>query len=323
MHLVCGEALFDIFVECEPANDAQEITLRAISGGSPFNVAIGLARLEIPVALATDIAADPLGDRLVGRIGYEGVKGHFIRRTAPTTALAFVTVGANGAPAYDFSGLRDATFAPDPRSVIAESGGISNLHIGSIALVLPQSSERLLTLARDLCDVMLISLDPNVRLSIEPDPLRWREAIESARPCCHIIKISEEDIELAYGPSIGPDQLCQGWLTEKTELVVLTRGSAGAKMFTRAIEPISIEAMNVCVRDTVGAGDSFMAALLARLALKDACTPEAIADLNSEVLADVGRYASAAAALTCSRRGPALPRLSEVDELIALFGEAV
>jgi fructokinase len=319
VHLVCGEALYDIFVDGDSASDNGEITLHAFSGGSPFNIAIGLARLGLPVALATEVANDVLGERLISRLAAEGVSDWFVRRTAPNTALAFVTLGDEGAPSYHFSGLRDAAFAPESRSVVEQMNEITNLHLGSVALVLPQSSAPLRDLARDLCGQLLISLDPNVRLAVEPDPARWREAIESIRPYAHVVKVSEEDVALAYGSNVEPEQLCQRWLSDGTELVVLTRGNRGSTMFARTGRPLAIPALAVPVADTVGAGDSFMAALLAGLARSGASTPEAIAGKDAAALKNLGNYASAAAALTCSRRGPSLPRLNELERLAARF----
>jgi fructokinase len=315
MHLVCGEALFDIFVESESTGDVEEVTLHAVSGGSPFNVAIGLARLGVPVALATDIACDALGQRLARRIAAEGVCDVFVNRAAPTTALAFITLRADGTPTYDFNGLREAVYAPELPSVLEASAQFSNFHLGSIALVLPQSSEKLLKLASRLAGEMLVSLDPNVRLAIEPDAQRWRQAIERIRPFAHVVKVSEEDIALAFGADVDPEHLCQQWLRDNTELVALTRGSAGATLFARGTKQIAIEAIPVSVMDTVGAGDSFMAALLARLAKQGRATREGIALADADALEDLGRYAAAAAALTCSRRGPALPRHTEVEAL--------
>jgi fructokinase len=313
MHLVCGEALYDVFVEPESRADDGRITLQAVAGGSPFNVAIGLARLGVRVALATDLAQDSLGMRLADRLAKEGVCDRLLRRSATATALAFVTLGSEGTPSYEFRGLHDATFAPEDAAVAAQHSEITNLHIGSIALILPRSSDRLLALARRLKSEALISLDPNVRLTIEPDPVRWRQAIETVRPLAHVVKVSEEDLASLYGDGVDCEHVCVRWLSDETELVVLTRGNGGAKIFTRANAPLLVPAIPVPVVDTVGAGDSFMAALLARLSQKGRLTTAAIATQTTRELEDLGEYAALAAALTCSRRGPALPSSVEMQ----------
>ena len=317
MHLICGEALYDVFVEPEAADSAAEINLSARGGGSPYNVAVGLARLGVRVALLSDIARDGLGERLAQRMAAEGISDRFLKRSAPATALAFVTLGADGVASYSFSGLHDADLGPDFKSVMANQGDITNLHLGSIALVLPRSANALLDLASRLSSHTLVSLDPNVRLAIEPNPSRWRKAIEAARSLAHVVKVSEEDLALAYGKYADPERVCKQWLSGRTVLVALTRGSAGATLLTRALEPISIAAMSVSTVDTVGAGDAFMAALLGRLTQKASLTAEAIATLEIADLQDLGQFAAAAAALTCSRRGPALPHYAEVDALAA------
>lgn len=321
MHLVCGEALYDIFVEREAGGEIHEVWLRAVSGGSPHNVALGLARLGVKVAFATDIARDELGDRLARRMNAEAISDRFIRRDAPTTAFALVTVGQDGVPSYGFSGLREAMLAPDVSSILDQIEEFSNLHLGSIALILPQSAETLLTLAREVSKTRLVSFDPNVRLAVEPNALRWRAAIEKLRSFAHVVKVSDEDIASAYGETVDPRQLCQQWLSGRTELVVLTLGAVGAMLFTRTAEPVAIAAVSTPVIDTVGAGDSFMAALLARLSQKGRLAPGSMAGQTVEELEDIGVFAAAAAALTCSNRGPAMPRYPEVETLAARVRE--
>lgn len=292
--------------------------MQAVPGGSPFNVAVGLARLGCAVALATDLARDGLGDRLAGLVAREGIADSFLRRSAGTTALAFVTLDAEGVPGYEFRGLREATFTPSDEGLASELVAVSNLHLGSIALVLPASSEGLVSLARSCSARMLVSLDPNVRLSIEPDRGRWRGVIERVRPFAHVVKVSVDDVALAYGEAVEPETMCAEWLADVTELVVLTCGAAGAKLFTRHRAAVAVPAVRGPVIDTVGAGDSFMAALLARLAQVGRLSGVGVAGLTLPELEDLGHYAAAAAALTCSRRGPSLPRRAEIDRLTAI-----
>lgn len=317
MLLVCGEALFDVFIEIDTAEATGACAMLAVPGGSPFNVAVGLSRLDVPVALATDLGRDQLGARLVGRLIREGICDALVRRSRSGTALALVTVDERGVPAYDFRGLEETTFAPPQAELEARMPEISGLHIISIALVLERSSDYLITLARRLTNDKLVSLDPNVRLSIEPCRERWRDIIERVRPSAHLVKVSEEDLVCIYGSEMNPELLCESWLSENTQLVVLTRGERGSLMFTRSVAPIPMPVMPVPVVDTVGAGDSFMAALLTRLRQQDRFSAQGLASQTAGELQDLGRFATAAVTLTCSRRGPALPRLAEVETLLA------
>lgn len=317
MHLVCGEALYDVFPGTDLPDTMGQATLRAVAGGSPFNVAIGLCRLGVPAALASDIARDPLGDHLAATMQADGVSDLLLRRSARRTALALVATDRDGVPAYTFVGLDDAIYAPTKAAVAAAAGSIGGIHLGSIAIVLPASADRLLDLARRFADDVLISLDPNVRLSIVPDAALWRAAIDRLRIFAHVIKVSDEDIRHLYGAAADPAEICRHWLNDRTALVVLTQGAAGASLFTRFAGRIDLAAVPVAVADTVGAGDSFMAALLASLLRQGWRTPGSIARLDAAALQAIGAEAVHAAALTCSRRGPALPRLDELAVFMA------
>lgn len=314
MHLICGEALFDLFVEGRDGGDDGEILLRAVAGGSPFNVAVGMARLGVRVAFASDLARDVLGERIVAQLAREGVDDTFLRRAAPATALAIVSTDEAGKPSYGFYGLDQALNCPDVAAIEQAAATLGGIHIGSIALVLPNTAGPLLELARRFADRALVSLDPNVRLSIAPDAADWRRAIDAVRPFCHLIKVSEEDIAALYGDA-DPDTVCRDWLGDRTALVVLTKGAAGAAMHTRKAGRIEISPADTTVVDTVGAGDSFMAALLSALIRRGWASPEAIASLDGDQFGEIGRFSALAAGVTCSRRGPISPTSFELDAL--------
>jgi len=317
MHLICGEALYDVFIERTAVDRAGEISLKAVAGGSPFNVAIGMARLEASAAFGSDLARDVLGEGLVERLCTEGVDDRFLRRSAANTPLAFVSIDRAGSPSYRFQALEGASFCPDREVVEQFLADITGLHLGSIALILPRSAEALFAFARQMSDRALVSLDPNIRLSVEPDRSKWRKAIERVRPFAHLVKVSEEDLVAIYGSAADVDSLCKTWLSDRTELVALTRGASGATFFSRTAGRVDIPALPTKVADTVGAGDSFMAAMLAALSRAGRLTPDSIAAQCSVQLHALGRFAAAAAALTCSMRGPVLPRLAQVERLAA------
>ncbi|KRB80686.1 hypothetical protein ASE00_16760 [Sphingomonas sp. Root710] len=315
MYLICGEALYDVFVE--QSEDATDVPLKAIAGGSPFNVAIGLARLNIPTSFGTDIATDVLGERMARLLTAEGVDLRFARRGAPSTPLALVATDEAGVPAYRFLGLEYGTYAPDLGKPGASVSDIVGLHVGSVALVMPRSAATLLELSERFADQGLVSLDPNVRLSIEPDVAKWQAAIDRFRSHAHVVKVSDEDIRALYAGS-DADEICESWLNERTAIVVLTRGSAGASIFSRKHGRIDIPAVESAVVDTIGAGDSFMAALLAILSRWQLRTSNALRTIGREEFLYLGQFAATAASLTCSRRGPSLPDFSEVDAVVGL-----
>lgn len=311
MYLVCGEALFDVF--SAPADaDSNRITLEAVAGGSPFNVAIGLARLGAPVALLGGISTDHFGQRLRKLLESEGVDpSHLIDFEAPTT-LAMVALSASGAPAYSFRGEGCADRLVTQSHLQPLSDDIRGIHFGSYSLVTPPIADALLALLGNEQARRLISLDPNIRLNVEPNLERWRERVEAFAAHAHMIKVSDEDLALLY-PGVAPESIAKRWLTERAEVVVLTRGSQGAELFSRRHGQFYAAARTVTVRDTVGAGDTFQAALLTYLHEHQLDTPQALATVDSSQLEQLLKFATAAAAITCSRRGPDLPHRYEID----------
>lgn len=306
MFMICGEALYDVFVDPLKADVRLKVDLTAKPGGSPFNVAIGLARLGCPVSLATQIADDVLGRHLEARLRAEGVNCDFIRRTAKATPLAMVQLDSAGAPSYRFYGLHDLLFYPEISAVKPRWRDIVGIHVGSIPIVSPSSSGPLLELLAAAPPKVVISFDPNIRLSIEPSADRWREAVDRFRRHAHLIKVSEEDLANLYGPQADPEAIARSWLQGECVLVTVTRGAAGARYYSRHAT-LSVEAIPVTIADTVGAGDSFQAATLAWLLENHHASPAGIRALSAAEIIAMGQFAAQAAAATCRQRGPEFP----------------
>ncbi|UTH31588.1 carbohydrate kinase family protein [Ectopseudomonas hydrolytica] len=310
MYLVCGEALFDVFIQSDGAR-SNELAFKAIAGGSPFNVALGLRRMGAASALFTGISSDSLGQRLRQVLRDEGVSdAYLIASDAPTT-LAMVGLDAAGSPHYSFRGDGCADRQLLAKHLPTLDARVRGLHVGSFSLVVEPVAETLLTLVQREHQLRLISLDPNVRLGPAPDIARWRERIETFAGYAHLIKVSEEDLQLLY-PERDPQQVAVGWLNERCQLVFLTKGSKGASVHSRHGH-WSAPAMAVATRDTVGAGDTFQAALLSYLARHELDSPEALATLSQEQIDAMLHLAIEAAALTCARVGPDLPYLHELE----------
>ncbi|MGA4320562.1 carbohydrate kinase family protein [Ectopseudomonas hydrolytica] len=310
MYLVCGEALFDVFIQNDGAR-SNELAFKAIAGGSPFNVALGLRRLGSDAALFTGISSDSLGQRLRQVLREEGVSdAYLIASDAPTT-LAMVGLDAAGSPHYSFRGEGCADRQLRAEHLPTLDARVRGLHVGSFSLVVEPVAETLLTLVQREHQQRLISLDPNVRLGPAPDIARWRERIETFASYAHLIKVSEEDLQLLY-PEHDPQQVAASWLNQRCQLAFLTHGSKGASVYCRHGH-WSAPAVEVHTRDTVGAGDTFQAALLSYLARHDLDSPEALATLSREQIDAMLRLAIEAAALTCARVGPDLPYLHELE----------
>lgn len=314
MYLVCGEALYDVLIDPTGPASPNKLSLSAKAGGSPHNVAIGLARLGCPVSLATEIASDTLGRLLESRLAAEGVDDRFMRRTGKATPLAMVDVDARGNARYAFHGLDSILFHPDPEAIKPHWKSIYGVHVGSIPIVSRQSSAMLLDLLRTAPKQIINSFDPNVRTAFEPDIERWRVSVEAFRQLAHLIKVSEEDLKTVYDRDVDVDAIAQRWLSPHCSLVVVTRGERGASLYSRSAGRIDVPAVKVIVADTVGAGDSFQAAMLAWLAEKRLASPSALARLSPEQLTAMGHFCSHAAAITCRHRGPEFPYRKALPE---------
>ncbi len=307
MFVVCGEALMDVFAAGDTPTGT---TLDARIGGSPFNVALGLARLAQPVAFFSAVSSGFLGERLMQALRDEGVAiGTVARVDAPTT-LGLVGLDAQGVPAYSFYGEGCADRLLGMEALALLPPRISALQLGSYATVVEPIASTLRALVERERACTPICFDPNVRLNVEPDLARWRDMLAWMLPRTHLLKISEEDLALLR-PGQGRAQFAGEALAAGVGLVVLTRGSEGACAWTRQGEA-AVPAQVLTVVDTVGAGDTFQAALLTWLAEQGCLAIHAIGALSSAQIEEAIEFAVAAAAITCSRRGADLPRRAEL-----------
>jgi len=308
MILICGEALFDMFAS-DLAKDP--VSFEAYAGGSPFNVAIGLARLGEDVAFFGGISKDLLGEKLIGRLRCEGVETGYVRRPDALTTLSVVQKDANGHPAYTFYGEGAADRIVTVADLPAEIRDLSILHVGSYsALVEPVASALKALITREKASG-LVAFDPNIRPTVVADLGRWRENTEEIAALADIIKVSDEDLALIY-PDRDPAETARHWLDLGAGLVVVTAGAGGATAFTHG-HAVTVAGRTVAVIDTVGAGDTFQAALLSGLVARAVTTREALEGLDHAALHEIVLKAVTASALTCTRQGADLPSREDVN----------
>lgn len=308
MFVVCGEALMDVYMG---GSTPTGMTLDARIGGSPLNVAQGLARLARPSAFLTGLSTDALGERLLASLKAEGVDTSLILRNDAPSTLSVVSVDASGVPRYAFhgNGAADRQITHDTLPALPPATRV--LQFGSYALAVEPVGSALRALAARERDRRLIAYDPNVRLNVEPDLAHWRAVVEQMVSIAHLVKVSDEDLGLLY-PAETPEQVAARWLAQGAALVAVTRGSHGASAWTRAAQA-DVPSPETKVIDTVGAGDTFQAALLTWLDEHGALTPEALSNLDAASLDTLLRFAARAAAITCSRRGADMPRRADLD----------
>ncbi len=308
MFVVCGEALMDVFGGAESAHG---LMLDARIGGSPLNVAIGLARLGQPVAFFGALSTGFLGQRLHRALRDEGVVTDCALRLDAPTTLGLVGLDESGVPSYAFYGHGCADRLLPMAALVTVPASARAFHFGSYAMVVEPvaATQRALVLREHARS--LIAYDPNIRLNVEPDLQRWRDMLQWMLPRTHLLKVSDEDLGLLYPGQTAAD-LARTWLAMGVHWVTVTRGAAGASAWSARHE-LHIDPVPVAVVDTVGAGDTFQAALLAGLAERDADAPASLRDLPAASMREALEFAARAAAVTCSRRGADLPRRSELD----------
>lgn len=308
--LVCGEALYDVFVERETETG---FALDARIGGSAFNAAVGMARLGLPSALLTGVSDDPLGARLEAGLAASGASTAWLRRKALRTTLALVALGPDGGARYSFYG-DDAADRAVTEADLPALDGVSALLFGCIAIVAEPTGSSFLTLAARAAAAgegrPLVTLDPNIRATVEPDMARWRDRVDAFSAHADLIKISDEDLA-AIAPDATMREAAARWLAQGVSLVVVTQGGDGATAFG-AFGDVSVPAPRTRVVDTVGAGDSFLAGLVASLHEQGCAAPAALAALGEAEARAAIAFAADVAARTCARRGADPPLRAEL-----------
>jgi fructokinase len=314
MILVCGEALVDLFLD---PPDGAEMAGHAVAGGSPFNVAIGLARLDVQVGFLGAISRDGIGTMLAERLTQEGVDGRLIVRSDRLSTISAVATGADGQPSYGFHGEGAADRFLMPADLPAElPREVRALSFGSYSMAVEPTGATLALLAEREHGRRVISVDPNLRPGVVPDMALWADAAERFYRVATIIKASDEDVRAAWGGRLSLQEAAAYWLGLGAKLVVITRGADGAIGFCAA-GSVEVESRIVGVVDTVGAGDSFHAALLARLAEAGRLDVGAIVSLDIAMLRELLAYAATAAAITVGRRGADLPTAADMRSKLA------
>ena len=289
---VVGEALVDVVV---PADGVP----RRSPGGSPMNVAVGLARLGVDTVLLTEVGDDDDGRLVLEHLRASGVSVDD-SSVVPggSTSIATARLDEHGAASYCF----DLRWTLGPRALPA---GATALHVGSLGTALRPGRDSVVDLvARARRGGMLVTFDPNSRPTLTPDAGQaWDDVLEVAASA-DVVKLSDEDLEfLQPGASFG--EVAERLLGGRTQLVVVTSGGTGAFAATPG-GTVEVVSRPVDVVDTVGAGDSFMAALLAVVA------EHGVDRLDEHRLRGYLDAAHQAAAVTVSRRGADPPRRDEL-----------
>ena len=303
MFAVVGEALVDL------VGQRGGRTFVAHPGGSPANVALGLARLGDPVTLTTRLGRDAFGQMITSHLEASGVVVDGGPDPRPDTSLAIATLAA-GVASYNFRIEWDVADLP-PLPIETRC-----LHTGSLATVLPPGDRAVVDLVRRERERgrVTVSYDPNVRPALLGDPEQARPGIEDLVALSDVVKVSDEDLGWLY-PGEPDEDVAVRWLATGPALVVVTRAGAGVYAVSR-VHQVSRPAVPIDLVDTVGAGDSYTSGLLDGLRRADllgGVCREALATTDESTLVSILDRAALVAAITCSRPGADPPTRAEVE----------
>src|SRR6478735_10339325 len=287
--LVVGEALVDIV-------HAADGSTREYAGGSAANVAVALARLGRAVRFVTAWADDERGAVLLEHLAGAGVALASDPQVLGRTATAAATLGADGSASYEFD-LEWRLGAVDVGEPVA-------VHVCSIGAVLEPGADQVLELVAGLRDRATVSYDINARPAITGTGPDLVARVERMVAVAHLVKASDEDLAALY-PHLDLASAAAHLLALGPVAVVITRGGEGAT-WVRADDTVEVASLPVQVADTIGAGDTFGAAVL------DALWDRPLADLTAADIEGILAHAARAAAVTVSRPGADPPYRSEL-----------
>ncbi len=290
--LVIGESVIDVVT--------REGVAVEMPGGSPANVALGLGRLGHRARFHTSIGPDARGTRIAEHLAGSGVIVTDESWTLQRTSVATARVRADGSAEYIFE--IDGTIAAPRRRDEAV------VHFGSISMFMHPGASTIEAFIEDLPRDVLVSMDPNIRPALVGPRDAAVRRFERLLQRADVVKLSDEDAAWLY-PGASSGEVLDHLLRGSTRLVAITRGSGGAALATPTAR-VALDAPFVLVADTIGAGDTFMAALLNVVTRDDSV----LRNLSSEGLRSVGEAATRAAAITVQREGADLPW---ADELLA------
>ncbi|MCA3436795.1 MAG: carbohydrate kinase [Rhodobacter sp.] len=298
MILSCGEALIDMLPRETVAGEAAFVPY---AGGAVFNTAIALGRLGAPSGFFTGLSTDLFGQILDRTLAASGVDTTLCARSARPTTLAFVTL-RDGQATYAFYDENTAGRLLSTADLPALPTGIDTLFFGGISLVNDPAATTYETLqARAGAAGRVTMIDPNIRPGFIQDAAACRARINRMIAVADIVKLSDEDLRWLYGDG-HPDDLARAILSKGPKVVFITEGAKGARALT-ATRDRFVAATPVTVADTVGAGDTFNAGVLAALHDRGCLTKAGVAAVSDSALDAALSLGTRAAAITVSRPG--------------------
>ncbi|WP_407150751.1 carbohydrate kinase family protein [Bradyrhizobium sp. ORS 86] len=307
MLLSCGDALID-FLPSKTA-DGREALTPAV-GGSCLNIAIGMARLDVPTGFVGGISTDTFGRMIADHAANSAVDLRYATRSDHQATLAFARVTGTETQ-YAFYDADTASRNWVYRRDVIALSDVQCVHTGSTTLVNDKGAAETLAFIDDARASVTISLDPNCRPNLVADKEAYRARMQTFCRKADIVKMSDVDFAYLFGDEPYADRAAT-LLSEGASLVVITRGNSGARAWHRHAGSIEAASPAVKVVDTIGAGDSFQAAMLAALHRLGRIERQHLADITAAELKRALSFACKCAAFTCTRAGADPPRSREL-----------
>ena len=297
MIVCCGEALIDMLPR---ESAAGESCFAPYVGGAVFNTAIALGRLDIPVGFFTGISTDFFGTMLIDTLNASQVDLRYIKRSDLPTTLAFVRL-VDGHASYLFYDENTAGRMLEPSDLPAIDDAVEAMHFSCISLIPEPCGSTYEALMRREHGRRVMMFDPNIRRNFIRDKPSHLARMNRMLAMADIVKLSDEDLDW-FGEAGPTEAIAARWLKLGPKLIVVTRGGKGAVAYS-ARHSVAVDAEKVKVVDTVGAGDTVNAGILASLRDQGLLTKAALASLTEDQIRSVLGFAGKAAAITVSRAG--------------------
>jgi fructokinase len=309
--VICGEALVDLVPDPSTA-DGELGPLHPMLGGGPYNVAIALGRLGVPTSFYGRLSVDQFGDKLLERLRHSNVDDSLVQRGPEPTTLAVVGLGEGGSARYSFHTAETAGRFVTDRGPLPDA--TTAVSFGTLSLVLePGATVYETVLLREAERGRFVALDPNIRADLIEDADAYRKRFETWLPSVSLLKLSIEDARWLAGSEEDLLGVLRRWQRSGPASVVVTKGLDGLTALTGDGQPVDVPGVRAQVADTIGAGDTVQAALLAWLQRNDALSARKVRELTPEQWQRALHFAASAAAITCSRPGAEPPYLSELE----------
>ena len=280
MILCCGDTLIDMLPRLSASG---EPAFAPYVGGALFNSAIALGRIGAPAGLLTGLSSDFFGSMLAAALAESRVETGYSHISDHHTTLAFVRL-VDGHASYTFFDENSAGRMLHESDLPELDGSVEAMLFGCMTLIAEPCGSTYEALMRREHKNRVMMLDPNIRRDFVPDKAAHLARMRRMIAMADIVKLSDEDLDW-FGESGSQDEAAAGWLKEGPKLIVVTHGAQGANAYSQHGR-ISVPARKVEIVDTVGAGDTFNAGMLAFLHESGLLSKEAIASLSEEAAAE-------------------------------------